>query len=193
MKRLRNYSLGIALAIFFAASAFAQPNGEMRGVDPARRQEIMQKILEHKHAKLREVLNLDKETAQKFFDIYTPAEQELAKLVAERTAMEIKLLKLTRGDYTDADVDPTLAEIERLNDVIKDRFSDLNDSLKPILTPRQRARLAVFEHEFNRRVREKIKEHRKGPDGPGRPPQPPPGGGKPKGPRGPHDPKRGPR
>jgi len=181
MKLLLHYSIRIALAVLFTASAMAQPDDDRpRGIDPERRQEILQKILEHKHAKLREVLNLDDASAKKFFEVYTPAEEALGQLVAARNAMELKLLKLTRGDYTDADVDPTLEEIERLNGEIKARFSALNDSLKPILSPRQRARLAVFEHEFNRRIRERIQEHRKNhPGGPDdKPPGPPPGGPK---------------
>lgn len=175
MKLLLHYSLCVALAVLVTATAVAQPGD--RGIDPARRQEILQKILEHKHNKLREVLNLDDANAKKFFEIYTPAEQELAKLVAERNQMEQKLLRLTQGDHTDAEVDPTLEEIERLNGEIKSRFSRLNENLKPVLTPRQRARLAVFEHEFNRRVRDRIREHRRDrrPDGPGpRDPQDPP-------------------
>jgi Spy/CpxP family protein refolding chaperone len=196
MKLLLKYSICLALAVFFTVTAMAQPDNDgPRGADPERRKEILQKILEHKHAKLREVLNLDDESAKKFFDIYGPAEQELARLVAERNAMELKLLRLTQGDYSDSDVDPTLEEIERLNNEIKARFLRLNDSLKPILTPRQRARLAVFEHEFNRRLRERIREHRRdhrGP-GPGGPPdgppdrrkrhEPPPSDFKPHGPR----------
>jgi hypothetical protein len=182
MKLLLKYSMCVAFAVLFTASAVAQPDDDgPRGRDPERRQEILQRILEHKHAKLREVLNLDDASARKFFEVYTPAEAELGKLVAARNAMELKLLKLTRGDYTDAEVDPTLEEIERLNGEIKARFSALNDSLKPILNPRQRARLAVFEHEFNRRVRQRIQEHRKHrlggpddkPDGPKGPPEGP--------------------
>jgi hypothetical protein len=194
MKLLLTYCIRIALAVFFTVSAMAQPddNGP-RGIDPERRQEILQRILEHKHAKLREVLNLDDASAKKFFEIYGPAEAELGRLVAARNAMELKLLKLTRGDYTDADVDPTLEEIERLTNEIKDRFFKLNDSLKPILNPRQRARLAVFEHEFNRRVREQIRDHRRDRRGPkpDHPPVPPPD--RPKRRHGAEDLKRGPR
>jgi Spy/CpxP family protein refolding chaperone len=173
MKSILKYSVRIILAMLFATSAIAQPEDAPRRPDPERMKELMHKILEHKHQKLRQVLNLDDETARKFFDIYNPVEQEMVKLVAERNAMELKLLKLTQGDYTDADVDPTLAEIERLNELIKARFLALNDNLKPILTPRQRARLAVFEREFNRRVREKIREHRQERRGPRKPPGPP--------------------
>ncbi|MFI5263605.1 MAG: hypothetical protein ACHQM6_03720, partial [Candidatus Kapaibacterium sp.] len=70
------------------------------------------------------------------------------------------LLQLTRGDYKDADVDPTMQGIKALNLQIQDRYDQLDNNLKSVLTPRQRARLAVFEKEFNRRVREKIREKR---------------------------------
>lgn len=190
MKKIVTYSMSIALAVFVSASVYAQP-GEP-GFDPERRKEqLKERILQHKHERLREVLNLDEETAKKFFDVYTPAEEEMTSLVTERNAMEIKLLKLTQGDYTDADVDPTFAEIERLNDMIKSRFMKLNDSLKPILNPRQRARLAVFEHQFNKKIRERIREHRRDRRGPHRPGEP--HGDRPPKRRGPMDRDHGPR
>lgn len=175
MNAIAKYSLSIVLALFVTAGAIAQPEDMPRRPDPERMKELMRKIIERKHARLREVLNLDDDAARKFFDVYNPAEQEMAKLVADRIAMEMKLLKLTQGDYTDADVDPTIAELDRLNDLIKERYLKLNDNLKPLLTPRQRARLAVFEHEFNRKVRERLREHRMERRRRDKPPGPPDG------------------
>jgi hypothetical protein len=129
--------------------------------------QLMQKIEEVKHRKLRETLALDDETAQKFFDIYTPAEKTIGDLVKQRNQEELKLLHLTQGDYKDGDVDPTIANIKSLNDQIEQQALKLNDALKPVLNPRQRAKLLVFEHEFNRRVRDRVQKWRE--NHPGRP------------------------
>lgn len=125
-----------------------------------RLQVLMQRIEEVKHQKLREVLSLDDATAQKFFEVYNPAEKDLIGLVKQRDAEERKLLQLTQGDYKDADVDPTIASIKSFNEQIQQRADKLNDQLKPILNPRQRAKLLVFEHEFYKRVRERIRQWR---------------------------------
>lgn len=124
------------------------------------RERLINRIMEKKHHKLRKVLALDDEQAKKFFETYTPTEKELADLIRQRTEQEIKLLKLTQGDLTDGDVDPTLNSIEELNNKIEGKVKNLNESLKPILNPRQRARLFVFEKEFNRRVREELRDRR---------------------------------
>ncbi len=124
------------------------------------RERLIGRIMEKKHNKLRQVLSLDDEQAKNFFATYTPAEKELAELIRQRTEQEIKLLKLTQGELTDGDVDPTLNNIQDINDKIEGKVQKLNESLKPILNPRQRARLFVFEKEFNRRVREELRNRR---------------------------------
>lgn len=146
----------------FAAPTFAQEDEPLLTPEEQGkiRERLIERIMEKKHNKLREVLSLDDEQAKNFFAAYTPAEKELADLIRQRTDLEVKLLKLTRGDMTDADVDPTLTGIQDINNKIETKVSKLNESLKPILNPRQRARLFVFEKEFNRRVREEIRDRR---------------------------------
>jgi Spy/CpxP family protein refolding chaperone len=152
------------LAIFmlgFSFPVFAQDATlPRRHADPERVRQLMEKVEEVKHQKLREVLNLNDETSAKFFAQYDPAEKDLIALVKQRQEQEIKLLQLTKGDYKDADVDPTLQSIKALNQQIQDRYEKLDDNLKSILEPRQRAKMLVFEKEFNNRVREKLRERR---------------------------------
>jgi Spy/CpxP family protein refolding chaperone len=153
----------IALVMLgFAAPTFAQDDEPLLTPEEQGkiRERLIGRIMEKKHNKLRQVLSLDDEQAKKFFDTYTPAEKELAELIRQRTEQEMRLLKLTQGELTDGDVDPTLNNIQDLNDKIEGKVQKLNESLKPILNPRQRARLFVFEKEFNRRIREEIRERR---------------------------------
>ncbi len=135
-----------------------------RRMDPAKIKEfkakIEAKIIQKKHEKIREVLTLDDAQAKSFFDKYLPAEKEMIVLVKERNEAEIKLLKLTQGNGVDGDVDPTIAKIKDLNGKIQDRYEKLDGELKQVLNPRQRAKLLVFEREFNRKVREKVREMR---------------------------------
>lgn len=165
MTMITRYYFTLVLMLSVAAGVFAQdqttppPNERLK--------QLRQKIEEVKYQKLRETLVLDDETAKKFFELYKPAEQEIIDLVKSRNAQELKLLELTQGDHSDADVDPTIKNIESLNQKIEDRYSKLNEQLKTVLNARQRAKLLVFEHEFNRRVREKLRQWRE--NHPGRP------------------------
>ena len=164
-KNIRSGISGLLLALVlgFALPLFAQDANTTppiprphRKVDPEKVKQLIRKVEEVKHRKLREVLNLDDATSQKFFAEYDPAEKDLINLVKQRQEQEFKLLQLTRGDYKDGDVDPTLQSIKGLNQQIQDRYEKLDNSLKSVITPRQRAKLLVFEKEFNRKVREKI-------------------------------------
>jgi hypothetical protein len=185
--RILGASVLLGLLLFATPRVFAQDeNGTTPAPPPAggKLQQLMQRIEEVKHQKLRETLSLDDESAKKFFEVYTPAEKDIIGLVRQRDAEELKLLKLTQGGYKDGDVDPTIASIKDLNHRIEQRADKLNDQLKPILNPRQRARVVVFEHEFYKRVRERVKQWRQNHPGrqlPNRRPRPgvtPPAGGR---------------
>jgi len=152
--------LAFALPVFAQNAEVVQALLHHRKVDPEKVKQLLLKIDEVKHERLRQVLNLDDETSKRFFAEYDPAEKDLISLVKQRNEQDLKLLQLTRGDYKDADVDPTLQSIKTLNQQIGDRYEQLDNNLKSVLAPRQRARLLIFEKEFNRRVREKIREKR---------------------------------
>ena len=159
--RISTSVLAIITIVVLSVPSFAQDQTPPPTPPPGSRlQQLQQKIEEAKYRKLRDVLNLDDESATKFFSLYKPAEQDIIDLVKQRNAEEVKLLQLTQGDYKDADVDPTIQSIENLNRKIEDRYNKLNDQLKTVLNPRQRAKLLVFEHEFNRRLRERIRQWR---------------------------------
>jgi hypothetical protein len=103
---------------------------------------------------------MDEETWDKFFKIYKPAESDIEAIVKQRNAEMRTLGQLMNGAKTDADVDPEMDKIRDLNKRIEDRVAKLNDDLKPVLSPRQRARLLVFEHDFNTKLREQIAKRR---------------------------------
>jgi Spy/CpxP family protein refolding chaperone len=155
--------LGILFILLFALASplFAHSDSTAshlkdRHHDPEKMKELIKKLYDIKHQKLRDSLRLDDETAKQFFMIYEPAEKDLISLVKERQKQEVKLLQLTRGEYADADVDPTMQSIKSLNLKIQDRYEKLDNDVKSILKPRQRAKLLLFEKEFNRKFREKM-------------------------------------
>src|ERR1051325_9050199 len=132
--RRMTISVMIAFSLGFIQPVLAQdPPPPPKHDREAIRARIMEKVLEVKHQKIREVLVLDDETAKKFFEQYDPAEKDMIEIVKQKQDQELKLLQLTQGDYKDADVDPTLENIKNLNEKIQKRYEQLDNNLKSVL------------------------------------------------------------
>jgi hypothetical protein len=67
-----------------------------------------------------------------------------------------------QGAGRDEQVDPTIERVRDLTDKIERRQIALDNDLKPILSPRQRAKLLTFEQEFNKRVKKHVQDARGG-------------------------------
>ncbi len=152
-------------ALMLAPIASAQVPNETNLSDELRdaqeqtiRQTLVQKIEQLKYAKIKKDLELDDITAQKFFEVYKPAEKEIQSLVKERN-FELKALgAATNTSASEADIAAMTQKIKDLNQQIAAREQKLDSDLMPLLTPLQRAKLLVFEQEFNQRVREQVAE-----------------------------------
>ena len=143
------------------SAASAQPAQERRP-NAERLEELRQKVTDAKHRKLRQALALDEETAPKFFEHYRVAERDIQDLSKQRNDELKKLYRLMKGAGTDEQVDPTIERVRDLTDRIERRQIALDNDLKPILSPRQRAKLLTFEQEFNKRVKKHIQDARGG-------------------------------
>lgn len=121
------------------------------------RQMLIDKIEKLKYEKIKDRLGLDDATAEKFFAIYKPAEKDIQSLVMERNA-ELKALAAATSATTtnEADIAALTEKIKDLNQKIDGREQTLDKDLTPLLTSVQRAKLLVFEHEFNQKVREQL-------------------------------------
>ncbi len=165
MKTKHRTPIWIALIVFCSLSALPlhaqQPSGSTEPrPDGARMQELREKIEHLKYERMKTALAMDDETAKKFFETYRPAEKEIQAIVQQRNQEMRKLRMMMNGAKSDADVDPAMARIRELNHQIEDHVLKLDNDLKPVLSPRQRAKLLVFEHEFNKRVRQEVeKQH----------------------------------
>jgi hypothetical protein len=159
----RVVALLFSFAAYFAASgAHAQSDAQVdrKAEQQAMRERLLGKIEQVKHEKLVKALGLDDESAPKFFELYKPAEQDIQGLVRERNEEMKKLQDLTKGAKSDADVDPEMQKIKDLNQQIEGREQKLDGDLKTVLSSRQRAKLLVFEHDFNQKVRSEIAKRR---------------------------------
>jgi Spy/CpxP family protein refolding chaperone len=143
------------------STASAQPAQDRRP-NQERLQELRDKVMDAKHRKLRETLALDEQTAPKFFEHYRVAERDIQQLSKQRNQELKQLYRLMQGAGTDEQVDPTIDRVRDLTDKIERRQVELDRDLRPILSPRQRAKLLTFEQEFNKRVRQHVQDARNG-------------------------------
>lgn len=161
MKRLFVAIVVAASALLPARGLLAQSDGtpvapDRKAEQQARRAELVRKIEQLKYERMTSALALDAGTAPKFFDLYRPAEKDIQDLARQRNDELKKLSLLINGAKSDADVDPEMAKIRDLNHQIESREQKLDNDLKGFLLPRQRAKLLVFEHEFNQRLRHEV-------------------------------------
>jgi hypothetical protein len=143
------------------STASAQPAQDRRP-NQERLQELRDRVMEAKHRKLRETLALDEQTAPKFFEHYRVAERDIQQLSKQRNQELKQLYRLMQGAGSDDQVDPTIDRVRDLTDKIERRQVELDRDLRPILSPRQRAKLLTFEQEFNKRVRQHVQDARDG-------------------------------
>jgi len=143
--------LRIFLMVLFAMS-FSQP---FKGKDP---RDIIEKVRIYR---LTEELDLTEEQAVKFFTRL----KELRKIEKDyhKTKAEI-LIELRNLLKSGGDDDEILAVIKKYEDLNKEKSIGQKkqfEEIKKILTPTQQASYLIFQDEFEREIREMIKEVRR--------------------------------
>ena len=163
---MKSRFFAIVVFLLCGLRAEAQSGRELdrKAEQQAFRQQLLAKIERVKHEKLTKVLGLDEQTAPRFFELYKPAEQDIQGLVRERNEEMVKLQELMKGARSDGDVEPEMQRIRDLNERIENRQQRLDTDLKSVLSARQRARLLVFEHEFNQKIRTEVAKRRESAD-----------------------------
>jgi len=168
MKRTMKQLLGLLLlggAIGFASATTVHaqtpdPSATTHKPDPQRMQQLLQKIEQVKYARMKEQLGMDDKQAKEFLQTYKPAEQDIQSLVRQRNEVLVKIRQFGNGGQPGSDVDVLMQQARDLTGQIQQRQIKLNTDLKPTLSPQQRARLLVFEQQFNTRIRAQVLRHR---------------------------------
>ncbi len=145
----KNWILSLLVILFFSSITYAQPH---RKGDSRENIEALEKI------KLLEVLNMDEETAIKFFSRRNEHQQKMKELFDELDG-KLNNIKDKISSVKD-DNDP---ELKKLTDSYfstqqkleqeKKRFFD---SLSDILTYKQIAELTLFERRFREEIRDML-------------------------------------
>jgi len=111
--------------------------------------------------RLTKELDLTTEQAIEFF----PRLNELQKIDKDFRAQQVEIIaslkELVRGEAEDGEIQQSLSRYEALlKDKVERQLSKLKE-IRGVLTPGQQAKYLIFQDEFERDIREMIKEVRK--------------------------------
>jgi len=150
MKHIFVFSI-IFLAVFSFAE-YAQENKS--GDDDGQTRPRLKKIEQMEKAKLIEILNLDDETAIKFFVRKKEHRKNEHNLFEQREELAKKIEKKFQDNVNKSgkECKEQLNELLALDQKIVDERKNYFNSLNDILTPEQILKLAVFENRFQREI-----------------------------------------
>jgi len=142
----------LIIFIFFTAMVFGQPFDEK---DP---REIIEKVRIYR---LTQELDLTTEQATKFF----PRLNELRKIeqVFQKERMDIifELKKMVKNNVPDNEIAKSISRYETVLEKKAEGQKKIIQEMKEVLTPTQQAKYLIFQEEFEREIRELIREVKK--------------------------------
>ena len=128
---------------------------------PLLRQEIRERVNTIMIAKLDEYLDLSVEQADQFFPRFRRYRERLDEFERSRGETLRELRYEEESDGTDENkIEGILDHLEKVDADMLQLHRDFRNEVKPILTPKQRARLVIFSHQFPERVRQLVHDMR---------------------------------
>jgi hypothetical protein len=154
---MRFISFFIFLIIIVSSLSEAQPEKHKHMFGPS------DKIKELEKIKLLEILDMDEETTLKFF---TRRNEHLKKMEELNESSDNKLEQIEEKiKSSENENDPEFTRLVNDYLVEQDRFNmgrkDFLNSVKDILTPKQLAKLVVFERRFKEDIRDILYRYKK--------------------------------
>lgn len=147
----------IALVLLFvsaAASAAAQPFGP----PPGRRN--LERIEQLKKVRLVELLDLNEELSVRFFARMKQHEDAMRSLAEGRNALLDRVERLVRNEAEEKEFETLFPQMHAIDDRISAERKAFFDNLGSMLTPVQRGKFLLFERQFDRELREAMREVR---------------------------------
>ena len=128
---------------------------------PLLRQEIRERVNTIMIARLDEYLDLSVEQADQFFPRFRRYRGRLDEFERRRGEVLRELRHEEESEGTDEDkIEGMLDRLEKVDGDILQLHRDFRNEVRPILTPKQRARLVIFSYQFPERVRQLVQDIR---------------------------------
>jgi hypothetical protein len=148
----RRMFLVIAL---FTMSAVALPAQDMQSPPQGK---AFERVEQFKKMRLIELLNLDEQTAIRFFALYNENQKQLREIRQEQVQALGAIQKLRKSEAADAEYGKVVDQLRALESKLNDTKTKYIDEIKQVLTAKQLAEYLVFEFRFQQNLRELVRD-----------------------------------
>jgi hypothetical protein len=125
---------------------------------PPMRGPAMERVEQWKKVRMMEVLKLDEETSIRFFNRYNKEQQEIRDIQRRREELLRQLESLIRSNAGEKDLEKTFQDLQALEGKAVDTRDSFLKDARGILTLKQLASYVIFENNFNRSLRELMRD-----------------------------------
>ncbi len=117
-----------------------------------------ERLEQYKKVRLMDALKLDEETSVRFMARYNKQLEDLRQIGKERNTIVDRIETLVKQGGTDAVVQSSIDDLTKVEAKLAGVRQNFLSDLHSILTPRQIAQYVVFERDFNRNLRDALRE-----------------------------------
>ena len=151
MRILRALHLVLISIFFILAQAIAQDQLPLHG--PA-----AERITQYKKLRLMEVVQMNEETSVRFFARYNKHEENILAIGRERNELIDQLQKLSKSNSNDEALENVIKDIGMSEEKVLEERTKFIKELRDILSLKQLSQFIVFERNFNKNLRELMRD-----------------------------------
>ncbi len=140
------------LLFLIPLTGFAQPPGPPQGARPFERIEQWKKV------RLIEILDMKEDQSARFFARLNEHEAQRRELHNEKGEILDRLDRLVRNRADSVELEKVIPEALAVDDKVHEEQNKFFLSLGDILTVNQRAKLLIFERQFEKELRDAMRE-----------------------------------
>ena len=151
MRIIRTLHLVLISVLFMLTHVIAQDQLPMHG--PA-----AERIAQYKKVRLMEVVQMNEETSVRFLARYNKHEENIRAIGMERNELIDQLQKLSKSNSNDAAMENIIKDIGMSEEKVLEERTKFIGELRDILSLKQLSQFIVFERNFNKNLRELIRD-----------------------------------
>ena len=122
------------------------------------RRPAAERIAQYKKLHLIEAVQMNEETSVRFFTRYNKHEEDTRAIGKERNALIDQLQKMNKSNSNDEEIEKIIKDIGMSEEKVLEERTKFIEGLRDILTLKQISEYIVFERNFNKNLRELMKD-----------------------------------
>jgi Spy/CpxP family protein refolding chaperone len=167
MRRIRIILAAVTATVMLTGSLMAQPDSAPppdfpKGGPHHRWQQMAENIENLRLLKLLETVDLTEEQSTKFVPLFQRYRKDFKELLDQRRELVDHLADLVDSNASDADLNTAIRNLLDLKKKMEQQQADFINECRGILTPKQLARLVIFQERFEREILQSLREFRQG-------------------------------